>query len=426
MIKVSVIIPIYNDEEYLRPCLESVVRQSLNDVEIICINDGSTDGTGLILEEYQKEWDNIIVYTQENQGVSYARNKGISLAKGEYVAFIDGDDYYPDYDVLECLYTIAKREHVDICGGSYVVDRGGSRERPSDSLQYFENEGRINFVEYAFPFGFTRFIYSKKLLCGENIQFPPIRVFEDPPFLMLAMLKAKEFYAINKIVYCYRMGIHEVKYRYEDAINGLNAMKEMILLTYKNRNKVLQVSCVKLLCKRFIKNILPYYSATDEKFINLLGEIQNYILEDAKPQLPDVEKYFTQQGIELYIREAEKEFKMFKDVIDNNHKVIIYGAGTVGKFVVKIMEDVCGKKPLGVAVTKLGKVPQYLENIEVTDIRKWSMQKEDALFIVAVTQEKQQDMVHTLGGMGISNIYTIDYLKLSYYVRRKEIAKSSK
>lgn len=426
MIKISVIIPIYNDEEYLRPCLESVVHQSLNGVEIICINDGSTDGTGSILEEYQKVWDNIIIYTQKNQGVSSARNRGISLAKGEYIAFMDGDDYYPDNEVLECLYTAAKREHVDICGGSYVRDRMGTIESGSNTLLYFENSGMMNFDEYAFPFGFTRFIYSKKLLSKENIQFPPIRVFEDPPFMVLAMFKAKKFYAINKVVYCHRKGIHETKYFYDDAINMLRAIKEMLVLAHERCHTSLQVGLMTHMRNIYVKNVLPHYSSIDNNFLTLLEEIQSYILEDAKSNLPDVEKYFTQQGIELYIRELEKEFGMFKDVIVNSKDIIIYGAGTVGKFVMELMEDVCGKKPLGVTVTKLGKEPQYLRGIEVTDIRKWNMHKEDALFIVAVTQEKQQDMVYILEEMGIRNIYAIDYSKLFCYVRRKEIAESSK
>ena len=97
-----------------------------------------------------------------------------------------------------------------------------------------------------------------------------------------------------------------------------------------------------------------------------------------------------------------------------------------GKFVMELMETACGKKPLGVAVTKLRKDPQYLKDVEVTDIRMWSMYKEDALFIVAVTQEKQREMVHILEEMDVKNIYAIDYLKLSCYVRRKEIAESRK
>ena len=426
MIKVSVIIPIYNDEEYLRPCLESVVHQSLNDVEIICIDDGSTDGTGLILEEYRKEWDNIIIYTQENQGAGCARNKGISLAKGEYIAFMDGDDYYPDYEVLECLYTTAKREHVDICGGSFVRDMKGTIERSSNAFLYFKNSGMMNFDEHVYVYGFIRFIYSTKLLRRYDIKFPSIRVFEDPPFLMLAMFNAKKFYAINKIVYCQRVGIHRTKYFYEDAINTFREIKKMLFLSQKQCDVCLQVGIMTCVYKSCIDIVLPYYSSNDNNFLVLLEEIQNCILEDAKPYLSDVEQYFTQQGIEQYICESEKEFRMFKDVINNSKKVIIYGAGVVGKFVVELMEDVCGKKPLGVAVTKLEKDSQYLKHIEVTDIRKWSMYKEDALFIVAVMQETQQNMVHTLEGMGIRNIYAIDYLKLSCYVRRREIAENNK
>jgi len=424
MIKVSVIIPIYNDEDFLKICLESVVQQSLKDIEIICINDGSTDHTGLILEEYRKMWKNIVVYTQENQGVSFSRNKGIQLARGEYVAFMDGDDYYPDNEVLECLYETAKKEHVAICGGSCVLDRGGVIQRFSDHLQYFENAGRISFDDYAFPFGFTRFIYSKELLWKENIKFPLIRQFEDPPFLMLAMIRAQEFYAINKIVYCYRIAIHENTYSYEDAINALMAMKEMLFLAQKCHSINLQIRCMEFLRQRFIKNVLPYYNSDDERILFLLEEIQACVMEDVRIQIPNTEKFFTSQGIEMYISESEREFWLFQNSINNNQKVIIYGAGMVGKFVMELMEATCLREPIGIAVTQLRKIPQYLKGMEITDIRNWGAYKEDALFIVAVMGEKQQDMLHILKTMEVKNIYVVDYLKLFCYARRKEIAKN--
>ena len=103
MVKVSVIIPVYNVEQYLKECLDSVINQTLKDIEIICINDGSTDGSLKILEKYESLDDRIVVFSQENSGLSATRNKGMQLSSGEYVYFMDSDDYL-ELNALEELY----------------------------------------------------------------------------------------------------------------------------------------------------------------------------------------------------------------------------------------------------------------------------------------------------------------------------------
>ena len=90
--KVSVIVPVYNVEKYLKKCLDSLVNQTLKDIEIICVNDGSTDNSLQILQEYANTHPNIVIVDQENQGVSLARNNGIKKAKGGYIGFVDPDD----------------------------------------------------------------------------------------------------------------------------------------------------------------------------------------------------------------------------------------------------------------------------------------------------------------------------------------------
>ena len=93
MVKISVIIPVYNVEKYLKESLESVVNQTLNDIEIICIDDGSTDSSPSILKEYQNNDERFIIINQENSGPGAARNRGIKEAKGKYTYFLDSDDY---------------------------------------------------------------------------------------------------------------------------------------------------------------------------------------------------------------------------------------------------------------------------------------------------------------------------------------------
>ena len=122
MPKVSVIIPVYNVEEYLRECLDSVVNQTLKDIEIICVNDGSTDNSLAILEEYAAKDERLRVFTQENQGQSVARNLAMEKARGEYIGFVDSDDWI-DLDFYEKLYRAAVKAQADIaCANIYKPD----------------------------------------------------------------------------------------------------------------------------------------------------------------------------------------------------------------------------------------------------------------------------------------------------------------
>lgn len=113
MIKVSIIVPVYNVEKYISKCLYSLTNQTLEDIEIICINDGSTDNSLKLLENFKNKDSRIIVINQKNSGQSAARNKGIEAAKGEYIGFVDSDDWV-ELNFFEKLYNSAKRTDSDI------------------------------------------------------------------------------------------------------------------------------------------------------------------------------------------------------------------------------------------------------------------------------------------------------------------------
>ena len=114
MIKVSVIVPIYNAEKYLDKCLNSLANQTLNDIEIILLNDGSTDNSHKIIDEYERNYSKKIkAIHNENHGIGYTRNIGIDLAKGKYISFVDSDDYL-DLDNLEKMYNYAEENKLDL------------------------------------------------------------------------------------------------------------------------------------------------------------------------------------------------------------------------------------------------------------------------------------------------------------------------
>lgn len=136
---ISIIIPIYNVEKYLSKCIESLVGQTYKDIEIILINDGSPDHCLSICEQYSKKDNRIIVINQENKGVSAARNAGLKIAKGEYIGFIDPDDWIA-VDMYEGLHSVIKQSDVDmvICGYEYYSEDGALDEKRKYPIR--ENE----------------------------------------------------------------------------------------------------------------------------------------------------------------------------------------------------------------------------------------------------------------------------------------------
>ncbi len=209
MPKISVIVPVYNMEKYLEECLDSIIAQTLSDIEIICINDGSKDNSLPLLKDYAAKDSRIIIIDKENEGVGKARNDGIRSATGEFIAFMDSDDYYPSIFALERLYETAIKYNVKVAGGSllYLLPNGTFDKEPECLEKYgisFSKKQVDHFVNYQYDYGYTKYIFSRQMLVENNIVFPPIKRFQDPVFFVSAMEKADLFACIEDDVYCYR------------------------------------------------------------------------------------------------------------------------------------------------------------------------------------------------------------------------------
>lgn len=142
-LKVSIIVPVYNAEKYLNRCVESLINQTLKDIEMIFVNDGSTDNSINILKSYKEKDKRIVIIDKKNEGVSEARNQGISKAKGEFIFFVDSDDWI-DLDTLEKMYKTAIQDDIDIVICSYVREfKDHSKEKSidlNDKIIYKDND----------------------------------------------------------------------------------------------------------------------------------------------------------------------------------------------------------------------------------------------------------------------------------------------
>lgn len=208
-VKVSVIIPVYNMGRFVAECLDSVLGQTLKEIEVICVDDGSTDDSPKVLAAYAVKDPRMKVITQANQGAFAARNHALDEARGEFVIFMDPDDWYCDADALRTLYAEAMANKVKICGGEIVemLDRNTAKPLPpghAPSYRY-RRGGFFEFSEYQYFGWYTRFIFDRVMLEENGIRFPPYARYQDPPFMVRAMLAAGRFYALKRTFYAVRV-----------------------------------------------------------------------------------------------------------------------------------------------------------------------------------------------------------------------------
>ena len=206
---VSVIIPVYNVEHYLRQCLDSVGAQTLSDIEIICVNDSSTDGSLDILEDYAKKDSRIQVVTQPNGGAGAARNKGLSMAKGKYLSFLDSDDFF-EPDMLELAYKKAEEDKADFVvfnSDQYYTDKKKFVEvpwtlrikelppyMPFNHRQMTDNIFKV-FVGWAWDK-----LYSREFVENNHLLFQEQRTSNDMLFVFSAVAIAKRISIVNKVL----------------------------------------------------------------------------------------------------------------------------------------------------------------------------------------------------------------------------------
>ncbi|WWU64839.1 CDP-glycerol glycerophosphotransferase family protein [Clostridium baratii] len=201
--KVSVIIPVYNVESYLRETLDSIMSQTLKDVEIILVNDGSTDGSQKIIDEYSEKFKNVVSIYQDNAGPGQARNRGIKAATGKYIAFVDSDDLLPE-DSLEVRYNLAEENNADMVVCATCMYNG---EETWPVKTHFFEEGpkdiRKNF-ELFWMMGPCNKLYSTDLI--KDLEFPSgINYGEDQVFVTRAYIRAKKIFSTQYVAYYYRI-----------------------------------------------------------------------------------------------------------------------------------------------------------------------------------------------------------------------------
>ncbi len=295
---VSIIVPVYNTEGYLAQCIESLIAQTYGDLEIIFVDDGSTDSSPDILRKYQEKDNRIQMITKKNEGQGIARNVGIQKAKGEWIMFVDSDDYITP-DCVERLYNSAKEHHADIAVGDIAKTVLNSEQIDFTLVQNIDtyidknNKKEMLFRILTFP---VAKLLRKALFTDNGLLFPD-HFFEDAAVLPVVYAMADTICYEKKIVYIYRnqenSTVHNVKFIYD------------------------RIKCVKTVLEEFKR--LGIYDEYKE-------ELRDFAIERSRINRRKVKDF----GIEIYNefekRQFEFDFHEFGIIYKKNPQVVVFGS----------------------------------------------------------------------------------------------------
>lgn len=306
MCKLSIIVPVYNVEAYLEDCLASIERQTNRDFEVILVNDGSTDKSGEIAKKYKQAWDNVKYIKQKNLGLSEARNTGLKHAEGEYILFIDSDDWIESNTVEILSDSMIDKPEVILFAGRKKF------ESDKDRCEHFGPAHALQGIKKGLEvFCFLREnkeystcvclqCVKREFLECNKIKFYPGILHEDHLYTFEALVKANSVLVLTKEFYNYRIRDNSImttngRY-YERYVSWVKIFSELIKISNSNRSY------------RNNKIIHDYIMWSGEYALRLYYEVDDKLLVKKKQ----------------YLMELKKQFKLFFGLNDYIHLISIY------------------------------------------------------------------------------------------------------
>ncbi len=412
-VKVSVIIPIYNNEDYLRNCIDSIVNQSFRELEIILIDDGSEDKASEICDEYAREDERIIVIHKENEGSAAARNQGVDIARGRYIAFVESDDV-TDTHMYEELYYRAIETNADIVKCGFFKKRRGL---PATEIVDFYSVGKDCEVFkakerpeiFALHASIWSGLYSHDFLTNNSLRFlvTPSATYSDYSFMAMTYAHAERITVVNKALYYYTIDNigsstlkqgKNYKYMIYHASEANRILRDAGI--YNDVSKYIALQTFKTCIDGTAFGVSD---AEKHDYFMMLCELFNDMLSNTANKVSFWEKEWEKMVVQAVISGNEDSFF---DVLLNKYKlnnpekfygkrIAIFGAGVCGKCYIKQLED-CGikvstwidnnpKKELGVIA------PKRLENEEY-----------DVVLIAVANMDIADEMIKQLQDIGVS------------------------
>lgn len=310
MDKISIVIPVYNVEKYLKEALESIINQTYKNLEILLVDDGSKDSSGIICDEYAEKDNRVKVFHQENKGLSGARNTALSNATGKYIMFIDSDDTF-ELNACEKMYNAIEKHKADFVIGNYIyIDEDGTKWNKAVFSEEKYDEFKLSIKDYEKSFyimnsGVWNKIFRKSFLDNLQIKFEEGLPAEDAIFTTYCFIKSTNVYYIPSIVYNYRQ-------RKSDSISvelthsyfsGINKAYNIIYNNFKNNNEL---------------EYYRYFYAKSMNYILYKFIDSTKISKEEKIEIINEMKWFYELGFEIKVPTILKPIKYIIESIKEN------------------------------------------------------------------------------------------------------------
>ena len=305
MADISVIIPVYSGEKYIRKCLDSVINQTKKEIEIVVVNDGSADNTESIIKEYKDK--RIKYFKNTNHGIGYSRNFGVSKSSGKYIMFLDSDDYI-DKDECKLLYEKCLEDDLDIsiCDFYKVYNNDLIEVNLGDFKSSSLKDNPDIITEFLNPWGK---LYNKKILTDNKIKFVENLKYEDAPFVIETFCNAKKIGKVNKALHYYVIhGNSETTVRDEKCFDILKIVDKIRKYTKDKeylKDKIDKLT-VRILTNYTIQQRMQKNKKIGMKFID---EAFSYL----KKEVPDYKnnKYYENRGMKKIIEKNKLLTKIY-------------------------------------------------------------------------------------------------------------------
>ena len=299
-IKVSIIIPVYNVEKYIEECMESVVNQTLEEIEIIIVNDGTQDNSMKKIERFLSD-DRIIIINKENAGASSARNLGIKLAEGEYISFVDSDDFI-EKTMLEDLYCTSNNHDIIFSDFIFYDEKSKKEIKNEREILFSENKG-----SYFYLYGSTvvwNKIYRREFLLKNNLFFKEGIIYEDELFTFKSSFLAEKIKYVKKYHYYYRNNREGSIMNTLKREKSIDSYEKIIFEIKKFKNEynwsLFEKSRI-FLCENYFVSYL--YKMKDQNFKREeVREFENELKEYYKNKFSKIEKKILKQDINKILK----------------------------------------------------------------------------------------------------------------------------
>lgn len=434
MPKISVLVPVYNVERYLRTCLESIVTQTFSDIEIICMDDGSTDKSGEILDEYARKDKRIRVVHKSNSGYGSTMNQAVSLACGEYIGIVESDDFIAP-DMYERLYAAVDKNHLDFVKSDFF--RLWTHEDGTKELEYRKLTERMDLYHkvlnpneekeayYLEKFTWNA-LYRRSFLIEHGIRYheTPGASYQDNGFWFQTFYFARRVMFLNQAFYHYKQDNPDSSINSSKKVYAMKQEYDYIhefLLRQGEGDKELFEIC--------------FYFRLDGYLFTLSMLDDQYKLELANMIKRECDVYeqkgeanfhrFSKDRLELiqqlkddpvqYVDKQIFQNTQIRTLLNRYRHIIIYGAGACGKRVYRRIKRVINPEiAIDFAVTSLNGRLEYCYSNTVRELSEFERERNTCMVILSVKEESQayREMKSILEKMGFRNV--ISY-KLLFY-----------